>query len=263
MSTRTSYAPGTPSWVDLMAPDRDAAKNFYGALFGWTFDDMTDPESGTVVYVNCSSNGHRVCGMMELSPEMQAGGMPSVWSTYIATADADATAAGVAAAGGTVMMPVMDVFDVGRMAMFMDPTGAAFGTWQAKSHIGAGLVNEPFGFCWNELDTRDTGAAGAFYEAVFGWTAQALDGPMPYFEWKMGDATMGGMMPMPEEMPAEVPSFWLTYFAVEDCDASVAQITELGGGVAMGPTDIPAGRFAVVHDPAGATFAVMKLAENN
>ena len=136
MSTRTSYVPGTPSWVDVMVPNRDAAKNFYGALFGWTFEEMTDPESGNVVYVNCSSNGHLVCGMMELSAEMQAGGMPAVWSTYIDTADADETASRVTAAGGAVIMPVMDVFDIGRMAMFTDPTGAAFGIWQAKIHMG-------------------------------------------------------------------------------------------------------------------------------
>ncbi len=261
MSTRTSYVPGTPSWVDVMVPNRDAAKNFYGALFGWTFEDMPDPESANVVYTNCSSNGHLVCGLMELSAEMQAGGMPAVWSTYIDTADADETASRVTGAGGTVMMPVMDVFDIGRMAMFLDPTGAAFGVWQAKIHMGAGLVNEPYGFCWNELDTRDTAAASSFYDTVFGWKSQALEGPMDYFEWKLGDATVGGMMPMPEGMPAAVPNFWLTYFAVADCDVSVAQITELGGGLAMGPMDIPAGRFAVVHDPAGATFAVMKLAE--
>ena len=260
MSIRTSYAPGIPSWVDVMVPNRDEGKAFYGALFGWTFEDSVDPESGAVIYTNCFSNGHMVCGLMEMNPQM--GAMPPVWGTYVATADAEETAQRVTEAGGTVMIPPMDVMDVGRMAVFADPTGAVLGLWQAKTHKGAELVNEPYGFCWNELDTRDTAAASAFYEAVFGWKTEAMEGPMDYFELKLDGDTIGGMMPMPEGMPAAVPSFWLTYFAVEDCDATVAQITELGGGLAMGPMDIPAGRFAVVHDPAGATFAVMKLAEN-
>ncbi len=263
MSTRTAYEPGTPSWVDLMTPDRDAAKAFYGELFGWTFEDSTDPESGAVIYTNCSSKGQLVCGLMAMSPEMQAGGMPPVWGTYIATADADETARRVTEAGGTVMMPPMDVWDVGRMAVFLDPAGATIGIWQAKSHLGAALVNEPYGFAWNELSSRDTAASAKFYDAVFGLKAEAMEGPMEYFEWKLGDTTVGGMMPMPAEMPEQVPSYWLTYFAVEDCDASLARVVELGGGSMVGPMDIPAGRFAVVHDPAGANFAIIKLAETN
>ena len=263
MSLRKSYAPGIPSWVDVMVKQRSEGTAFYGALFGWTFVDSTDPESGAVVYTNCFSNGHMVCGLMEMSPEMQAGGMPPVWGTYIATADADETAQRVTAAGGTVMMPPMDVMDVGRMAVFTDPTGAILGLWQAKTHKGAELVNEPGGFCWNELDTRDTTAASAFYEAVFGWKSEAMEGPMEYFEWKLDGETVGGMMPMPAEMPAAVPPFWLVYFAVENCDGTLEKLAELGGTVMAGPMDIPAGRFAVVMDPAGAAFAVMQLAENN
>jgi predicted enzyme related to lactoylglutathione lyase len=202
-----------------------------------------------------------VCGLMEMSPEM--GEMPPVWGTYVATDDADATVQRVTDAGGTVMIPPMDVMDVGRMAVFADPTGAVLGLWQAKTHKGAELVNEPYGFAWNELNTRDTAAASAFYQAVFGWRTEALDGPMEYCEWKLGDNTIGGMMPMPAEMPAMVPPFWLNYFAVEDCDASLARVIELGGGSMFGAVDIAAGRFAVVHDPAGASFAIIKLAQNN
>ena len=161
MSIRTSYAPGIPSWVDVMVPNRDEGKAFYGALFGWTFEDSVDPESGAVIYGNCFSNGHMVCGLMEMNPQM--GAMPPVWGTYIATADADETVQRVTAAGGTVMIPPMDVMDVGRMAVFADPSGAVLGLWQAKTHKGAELVNQPYGFCWNELDTRDTAAASSFF----------------------------------------------------------------------------------------------------
>jgi uncharacterized protein len=68
------------------------------------------------------------------------------------------------------------------------------------------------------------------------------------------------MMSMPAEVPPEVPSYWLTYFGTADCDATVSKATGLGATVIVGPMDIPPGRFAVLADPNGATFAVFKLA---
>jgi predicted enzyme related to lactoylglutathione lyase len=259
MPERKSYAPGTPCWVDLLARNRADAQSFYGALFGWTFEDSIGPE-GEVIYTQCYSGGHNVAGMGEMSEEMAAGGMPQVWTTYIATADADAAAAAVEAAGGTVMMPPMQIMDVGRMAMFTDPTGAAFAVWEPGTHFGAALVNEPVSLSWNELDTRDPDRAIAFYTEVFGWSADTHTEPMPYTEWKLDGDTIGGMMPMPPMVPAEVPSFWLTYFAVADVDASSARVQELGGAVLMPAMDIDVGRFAVVADPGGTTFALMQLA---
>ena len=260
MSVRTSYEPGTPSWVDLMTPSRESATAFYGALFGWTFEEVSDPD-GNVVYTMCFSGGKNVCGLGELSPEMQASGMPAAWTTYVATADVDETSAKVETAGGTVMMPATQVFEAGRMAMYLDPTGAAIAAWEAGEHIGAELVNEPYGFGWNELNTRDTQRAVEFYEAVFGWKGRGVAGPMNYTEWLLGDQSVGGMMPMPEMVPAEVPAHWITYFMVEDADATVAKLGELGGAVLNPAMDIEVGRFAVVADPAGAVFCVMKLAQ--
>jgi predicted enzyme related to lactoylglutathione lyase len=175
-------------------------------------------------------------------------------------ADADAAVAKAKEAGATVFVEPMDVMDVGRMAVFADPTGAAIALWQPKAHKGAGIVSEPGALCWNELASRDTSAASAFYRSVFGWEAASSDvGDMTYFEWKLGERTIGGMMPMPPEVPAEVPSYWMAYFAVADCDAAVAKAQKGGAGLAVPPTDIPAGRFAVLHDPQGAMFGVIQL----
>ncbi|HEY4375901.1 MAG TPA: VOC family protein, partial [Acidimicrobiales bacterium] len=161
-----------------------------------------------------------------------------------------------------VLAPVMDVMDVGRMAVFADNVGAAFAIWQPKLHAGAALVNEPGTFCWNELGTRDTAKAIEFYPQVFGWGhSTSEDGPMPYTEWKVDGASIAGMMNMPPSIPAEVPPNWLVYFAVEDCDASVAKAVELGGSAMFPPMDIPIGRFAGLVDPQGAMFAVIALAD--
>jgi predicted enzyme related to lactoylglutathione lyase len=110
------------------------------------------------------------------------------------------------------------------------------------------------------LNTRDLPASKAFYARVFGWEPNDLDmGGVSYTEWKLGDKTIAGMMTMPDMVPAEVPAHWLVYFGVADTDATVANATELGATTVVPPTDIPPGRFAVLTDPDGATFAVIKI----
>jgi len=248
-----SYPPGTPSWVDLASTDVSSSKAFYRGLFGW---DVLDggPESGG--YSMFQKHGKNVAG---LGPVMMPG-QPPAWTTYVCVEDADATIAKVTAGGGTVLVAPMDVLDVGRMAVFTDPTGAAIALWQPRSHHGADLANEPGAFTWNELQTRDTEAAKAFYRSVFGWDAHtSQDGPMVYTEWKRGDDSVGGMMDMPAEVPPQIPAYWLVYFAVDDCDASVTKAAALGGATLVDPMDVAPGRFAVLSDPTGAVFAVIKM----
>jgi len=249
----TSYRPGTPSWVDIGVPDMDAAVAFYGALFGWTFTEGSEETGG---YRQALLGDKRIAGF---GPKMDPG--PPYWATYIATASADDAAAKVVAAGGKVIVEPMDVLDFGRMAVFTDDTGTFFSVWQAGTHPGAELVNEPGALTWNELNTRNADEAKAFYAAVFGWTSETAESPMmTYTQWYLDGDVIGGMMHMGPQFPPEVPNNWLVYFAVDDTDAAVGQVTELGGGVLMQPMDIDAGRFAVVGDDAGAPFAVIKLA---
>jgi hypothetical protein len=257
MSERTSYAPGTPNWVDLGTPDPEAATAFYGPLFGWTFDPGENPEE-TGGYLSAMKDGRPAGGVMRLMQE----GQPPAWSSYLSVEDADAALAAVEANGGSVAVPAMDILDIGRMGFFVDPTGAFCGVWQPKTFHGAGVVNEPGAFAWNELETRDPDAAKTFYGAVFGWTYEDHEmGEMgTYTEWKLGDASVGGMANVTGRVPDEVPAHWMVYFGVEDADAAVDQIKASGGQVHFGPVDIPAGRFAMAADPWGAAFAVIKLA---
>jgi predicted enzyme related to lactoylglutathione lyase len=254
MPTRTSYEPGTPSWVDLASPDLEASAAFYSSLFGW---DAVDQGADAGHYHMFEKGGVPVAGAGPIMME----GQPPAWTSYISVADADATVAKVKAAGATVFVEPMDVLDVGRMSVFADPSGAAAAVWEPRRHIGAGLVNEPGALAWNELSTRDIPAATAFYTEVFGWTTETADmGGMEYTTWKLGGGEIGGMMAMPAEVPAEVPSYWLAYFGTEDTDATVAAATASGATLIAGPMDIPAGRFAVIADPVGAAFGVIALA---
>jgi predicted enzyme related to lactoylglutathione lyase len=255
MTEMEKYEDGVPSWVDMGSPDLGKAKEFYGGLFGWNCPEGPAEAGG---YTVCDLGGKTVAG---LGPQMNPD-FPPAWLTYVNVDSADATIDRVKANGGMVFVEPMDVMEVGRMALFADPIGAVIGLWQPKQHIGAQLVNEPGSFCWNELISTDLDASKSFYKAVFNWDAEDQGppgGPVAYTEWKLNGKSVGGLMLKSPEMPAEMPPLWGVYFAVADCDESVAKAESLGGAVFMPPTDIEPGRFALLADPIGAVFSVLAL----
>ncbi|MDG4827929.1 VOC family protein [Solwaraspora sp. WMMD1047] len=247
-------APGVPNWVDLGTSDLADAIRFYAGLFGWTAQVTPQPEAGA--YTIFQLDGVAVAGAGPLFGE----GQSTAWSTYLATDDADLVARRVEAAGGTVLTTPFDVPDQGRMAAFQDQAGAAFSVWQPLGMPGAGVFNVPGSLSWNELTTRDPDGSKVFYEAVFGWAAEDQPmGPITYTGWRLGDRVIAGMLPMVGEEWGDLPAHWMVYFAVEDADAAAARAEELGGTVAVPPNDLPQGRFAVLTDPQGAIFSVIRL----
>ena len=252
------FAPGTPSWVELSSPDPEASASFYGEVLGWSPTEPGGPESGGYRMFQCGDKN--VAGLMGHMQE----GQPTAWMTYISVADANETAERVAAAGGNVIVNPMDVMDLGRMAVFADPTGAVFGVWQPKSFAGADLVNEPVSLVWNEVHTGDPDTDKAFYGSVFGWTAgkPGFEGaPDTYTVWELDGNAVGGMMEMVGGMfPPGTPPHWSVCFAVADADATVAKAGEHGGIVVAEAVDMPIGRFAALIDPQGAWFTIMQPA---
>ena len=134
MPKRTAYAQGTPNWVDLQTTDQDAAKSFYGGLFGWQFDDQPMPQGP--VYSMALKDGDVVAAIAPQSAGHGRPGAPPMWNTYIAVDDVDAAAERAKAAGGQVLMQPFDVMEAGRMTFVADPTGAVVGLWQATSTSG-------------------------------------------------------------------------------------------------------------------------------
>lgn len=257
MSERTSYAPGTPCWVDLATPDLEAAERFYGELFGWEIPELPDSaEMGG--YRRAKKDGKDVAGAMPLMEE----GQPPAWNTHISVDDADAIARAVQENGGTMIAEPMAVSEYGRLALFTDPEGAFFGIWEPADFAGSELVNEKGAPIWNELESRDPDAAKKFYGAVFGWEFEEGEDmeEMTYYVAKVEGEQVAGMADVKGKMPDEVPAHWMAYFGSVDTDEAVDKIKELGGEVFVGPIDIPAGRFAMVADPWGAGFAVMQPA---
>lgn len=256
MRVVTSYPNGIFCWVDLATTDAAAAKAFYQGLFGWEAEDR--PTDMGVPYTMFQIEGKNVAGASEMSPDMKEQGVPPVWISYVKHDDVDAIATKVQEAGGTVVMPPMDVMEEGRMMLVQDPTGAPFGVWQPRNHIGAELVNRSNALVWNELQTRNGDAAKAFYSEVFGWTHDVDS--TGYVTFKQDDRLHSGMLLMDESWDESIPPNWTVYFLVEDVDAKVAKAQELGGSVFVPPTAAgEMGRFSVLQDPQGGIFTVMKF----
>ena len=246
MGERTSYVPGTPSWVDIGVPDTAKAAAFYGDLLGWSADFSRAEESGG--YAMFTLRGKNVAGV---GPQ-QSPDMPPFWSVYVTVEDAAATSEAVTAAGGTVMVPPMDIFDAGTMAVFQDSVGSFVSCWQPDQHIGSQLVNVPGAFTWNELSTTDLAGARDFYTTVFGWGVDAGSSGDDAAIFTLGGNVICGAHTAGEgEFPA-----WSVWFSVEDCDASAQRVTELGGNVLMPPNDMSFGRGSVVMDDQGAVFGI-------
>ncbi|MEU8569008.1 VOC family protein [Streptomyces pathocidini] len=250
------YTPGTPCWVELTAPDQQAALDFYRDLFGWQGEIGPSDYGG---YSVCTLKGQPVAGVMAAQPMGDQPAPPTVWTTYLTSADADATHAAVTEHGGSIVFgPPMDVMELGRMFVASDPAGAVFGVWEPKEFAGAGIVNENSALIWNELATRNPDSARSFYPAALGIDIESMEGFEDYFALNVRGRTVGGMRPLGPETPEEIPDHWLTYFSVDDADSTVDALVRAGGSVIEPPFDMPAGRMAVVRDPQGAVFALIK-----
>ena len=263
-----TYPHGLFTWTDISLPDPAGGSKFYADLFGWHAEDQHDPD-GNYIYTMFSKGGKSTAGLGPMPPGMAESGIPPMWNSYVNVTDLDAAIAQWTAAGGTVMMPAMDIFTSGRMAILQDPEGAVISMWQAGEHVGAEVFNEHGAMTWNELATRDSAAAREFYGAALGWEFEKSPGAPPTEYWMVRipgkapgdplsqDEYNGGIITMDDEWPAEMPAHWMVYFQVDDTEDAIAQLTALGGTVSVPPFDTPAGKMAVVGDPQGGTFTLI------
>jgi uncharacterized protein len=289
MPERHGYIPGVPCWVDASQPDPEAAVEFYGELLGWEFEDVMPPGSVRRYFIARL----RPRSIFELGRDVAAiSSIPesapprAAWNTYVWVDSADETAAKIRDAGGGVVIEPVDFTDASRIAVFTDPEGAAFGVWQAKSHNGARVVNDPGSLNFNGLNTRDPEGAKPFYGSVFGWQTLAMDGGVGMWTLRgYGDFIEGHhpglrkqmselgapdgfadvvaqILPITDDQP-DTPAHWSVTFAVTDADATAAKVAELGGKVIVPPFDAPWVRMTVIADPQGATFIASQFAPEN
>ncbi len=253
------FTPGRFCWSELATSDEEAAAKFYSDFFGWK-SEVHSMGGGHGNYTMLQLDGRDVGGLYTLMPEQKSQGVPPHWLSYVGVEDVDAATAKAKSLGGTCFLEPLDIPDKGRMSVVQDPTGSVIAMWQAKGSNGCGVLNEPGAPCWNELMTTDTQKAGEFYSQLFGWQKSEHDmGGTQYTMFLQGEVPVAGMMTLPPEASG-APPHWMLYFSVDDCDGGVARATEMGARVCAPPMDIPTiGRMAVLMDPQGAAFSIIKL----
>lgn len=253
MTTHLQAKPaGVPTWTDLTAPDAEAARNFYQAVFGWQYD-VGGPEFGG--YTTARLGDRSTAGVVGNQPGTPP--MPAAWGLYFATADLNADVARAEQLGAKVLYPAMTVGPFGSMATLTDPTGAQFSLWQAGMHVGWQVSNEPGSIAWMELYSPNAAQARDFYTALLGATADVMPGGMEYYVLKHGEDQLAGIMQI-DPAWGPMPSQWVNYFAVVNADETVAKVIEQGGKN-MGPIDdSPFGRIAALMDPFGAIFKIVE-----
>lgn len=258
---------GSPVWVDLTVPDLDDVKPFYEIIFGWDFEDYGE-EFGH--YHMITNGGAHVGGAMSQSGD--GPGQTAAWSVYLKSNDITQSLTDTAAAGGAVLVPAMPVGDLGQMAVVTTPGGEALGIWQNGTFGGFTMTRTVGSPVWFEVMSFDFDADAEYYRRVWGWqpTLLDMDGPdaggestrTRYANNRPGEAATAGLCEAdPSWFPEGTPSYWRAYFIVEDADEAARTITSLGGSVLDGPMDTPFGRLATVADPAGATFQIAQMTE--
>lgn len=259
MKTIDSHSAGSFCWIELGTTDHAAAKSFYESLFGWTPNDMPMGPGGT--YTIFRLNGRDAAAGYGLNPAQLAQKVPPHWMLYIAVDSVDASAAKVQPLGGTVILAPFDVMDAGRMSVIQDPTGAYFCLWQAKRNKGIGIAETHGTFCWADLSTADPDRAVAFYSGLLGWQfTRGEKDDSGYLHIKNGEHFIGGLPPAKHHQQG-VPSHWLSYFMVDDVDASANKAKELGARLYLPPMTVEGvGRMSIIADPQGAVFTIFKSA---
>jgi uncharacterized protein len=252
MSKRDKAPLGSPCWADLWTSDIDGSRKFYGELFGWEGQE-SDPAFGGYFIFNL--NGVPVAGCMGDMGDMKAN---NTWKIYLDTTDIEKSMKAAEEKGATIMVPPSPVGDLGIQSVFLDPTGADLGAWQAGTFPGFTVLNENGAPSWFELQTRDHAAAVDFYRSVFHWDTSAVSDSDEFRYTVMrdpsGEGELAGIMDGSGFLPEGTPSRWSVYWEVGDADDTVAKIKVLGGSVVMEPHDTPYGRLAAVADPTGAPF---------
>ncbi|WP_434597604.1 VOC family protein [Streptomyces sp. A5-4] len=245
--------PGAPCWVSLMVHGLATTQDFYGTLFGWEF--RPGPQQ-LGPYARALLDGKEIAGIGQLPRDRH---LPIAWTPYLATQDVDATAEAIRSYGGTVAVGPLDAGEAGRLVLASDPAGAVFGVWQAAAHLGTALAGTHGTPAWNELVTRETATVGKFYQAIFGYEVEAVvSADFDYLTLHADGRPVASVHGVGNALPRDRGAHWMTYFEVEDTDASAHVVAELGGHVLKPPREGSSGRVATVADPEGAVFTIVR-----
>lgn len=247
-----NYTPhGQPCWIDVMTSDSQKSKEFYTKLFSWTAIDQGEQYGN---YIMLLAKGKVVAGIGEKPKDAP---YPDAWTTYLASDNVENTCAAVVKAGGTILMPKMQVGDQGSMAMIADPSGAPLGVWEAEKHAGYEITSEENTPVWHELCSKEYETAIDFYKQVFAWKTKVMvDNEHARYTVVLGEKSpdMLGVFDA-KNMPGENCSYWTVSFGATDVAGMVEKAKSLGATVVKDITDAGGyGQIAIIADPTGANF---------
>ena len=240
-------------WYEIMSTDPAGSIDFYTQLVGWAHQKFP----GDIPYHLFMLGDDPVAGCMQLPEEAREQGAPTHWLGYIHVDDISATVSQARELGANILHE-MELPEIGKVAVLMDPQGAVVGFYQPVSAPRANRDAAIGEFAWNELATIDLDAAWSFYSTLFAWEiSNDMDlgeDHGTYRIFSVNGREVGGMWKKPEQMPVAA---WLYYAEVGSCDIAAAQISELGGTIVNGPMQVPGGDYIVqTTDPQGGFFAL-------
>jgi predicted enzyme related to lactoylglutathione lyase len=248
------YLYGKFVWHDLLTYDVEAAQQFYGKLFGWTFREdapgkyitilYRDVPIGGIVYVEAIKKKH----------------YRAQWMSYLSVPEVDRAVEWVKRQGGEVLRTPREVARRGRMAVVRDPQGALLALLHSETGDPPDREPQDFEWLWEENLTNDVPAAVAFYTQLAGYTSEAIQNPqiadtsVQYYVLKKENQPRAGITRIPWQ---GVRPNWLPYLKVSELQPLVNKVEQLGGKVYLTPNpNIREGNVALIADPTGAVVAL-------
>ena len=251
------HTPGRFVWGDLVTSDVAAAADFYGKVFGWTFETYGGDDDRDT-YTLALADGLPIGGMV-FDQRAMKGRTPSArWIGLISVADVKASTAAVTASGGKVVYAPVVLGERGETAVFKDPEGVLFGVVNSKSGDPpdyAGDVNEWY---WIDLWTADVEKAASFYRAIVGYETLPVadDGPRSGLHLLSGGYARAGIM---QKQNQKTTPTWLPYIRVADVGVAVGAASAAGGKVLLQPLVVGGATVAIIADPTGAPVGIVQV----
>lgn len=245
--------PGKIVWHDLVTPNLDLAKHFYGTLFGWTYQDIA--RSGSL-YTVAYSEGQPVAGLGQ--PTDRANGRRPMWITYLSVASVANARSQIEAGGGHVLYGPRRFPDRGTQAVSVDPNGAIFGVMRSTSGDPPDMLADPGQWIWSALLATDPGPEAGFYQNLCGFEVYPSEERQDHLILASGDYARASVNRL--WAGAAVPHpHWLPFLRVDNVDKTVAEATAEGGRVLVAPHTDPRGqKVALLSDPTGAPVGIME-----